>query len=131
MARYGTTAQSPKYPAAPEIQITVSAPGHLASLTMTAIPDTAAAMTCLPLWAAREFQQHGLSYRWTRVRGPVGESREMPLVSIRLKILQCEFDNYEVGVIDRQYALIGRDILNLHTITFEGNKRWMFHPAKT
>jgi hypothetical protein len=125
MAHYGT-AQSPTALVAPEIRLLISAPSNTAfPLAIPAIADTGAATTCIPQWALKQLEPYGLEYRWGTVRGPVGPPTPMRIYSVNLKMLECEYEDHEVGIIERNCALIGRDILNRYNITFDGpNENW-------
>ncbi len=126
MAHYGSAA-SPTAPKAPEIKLTLHFPEKAEdSLQIRAIADTGAAKTCLPKWVLDKLTPYGITSRPGRVRGPVGPATRTRLYFVDLRVLDCDFDAHEVGIIERDYAIIGRDILNEYYVTFEGPKETWF-----
>jgi hypothetical protein len=125
MARYGTVQSESVL--APQIKITVTHPADpKRTFELTAIADTGAAKTCLPTSALDDLGEEGLEYRMSAARGAYGRRRKIKCYMLRISFLECAY-TLEVGVIDRKYAIIGRDILNQHRITFETDEKWTFH----
>jgi hypothetical protein len=124
MFEYGTL-QSKKAPG-PQIYVEARSPvDESLRAEVDAIIDTGAAITCLPLRVIRQLNPDDLDYRKVTVRGPVGWTESRKAYIVHLKILRCEFRDLEVVGLDRDYALIGRDILNGYAITVDGpTQRW-------
>ena len=95
-----------------------------------ALIDTGATITCVPESLINQIGRAKLVATIKDVRGAFGDrktktERESYVLDIRLD--KCHFREIEVVVLppDKEYALIGRDILNDFSITFDGpNSSW-------
>jgi predicted aspartyl protease len=95
-----------------------------------ALIDTGASITCVPQTLINQIGRAKLVATVKKVRGAFGDhktntERESYVLDIRLD--KCHFRGIEVVVLspDREYALIGRDILNGYSVTFDGpNSLW-------
>lgn len=88
--------------------------------SVEAIIDTGADRTCIP---ERVFIDLGLdffAYRLVQAQGAVGPGAPRALYIANIKIAKCTTRNIEVLGLDVNFALIGRDILNLHRVHLEG-----------
>jgi predicted aspartyl protease len=121
MFKYGTIHDIP----APQISIKVFSTNNRFNSETDAIADTGAAMTCIPKKVIDKIGEDKLRYKILTVRGAVGHASQMKSYIVHLRIGKCDFKNMEVIGFDREYALIGRDILNRYQITFDGpNLLW-------
>jgi predicted aspartyl protease len=116
---------------APVIELLAFAPSDKDLTSRSkALVDTGATITCVPESVIAELGRRNLVATKKRVAGAFGDKRpqmdrEAYVISIRLD--HCEFEDIEVVVLplDKEYALIGRDILNGFSITFDGpNDTW-------
>jgi predicted aspartyl protease len=122
--RYGPI-QHKRVPA-PQISVRVSSPQqeHLRS-EVEALVDTGAAMTCIPEKIIAQLDKDCLQYNVRTVTGATGQQENRCSYIVHLHIAECDFRDIEVIALDRDYALIGRDILNEYELTFDGpNKIW-------
>ena len=120
MLKYGTTQSTRSQ--GPEVTIAVAANSTSAKHEVTAILDTGAVLTCIP---EAIFQQIGpVTYDVIPARGVFGTSG-LKVCEVSLSILACKFERVTVGVIELEYALIGRDFLNDYAISLNGpEKTW-------
>lgn len=119
MFRYGTT-QTKSTPG-PQIVIRAFSPSdESVSGEADAIVDTGAVMTCIPQRVVDELGADTLIYYNKFVRGAIGPKSRRKTYIVHLQIAKCSFQNIEVIAFDKEYALIGRDILNGYSITFDG-----------
>jgi predicted aspartyl protease len=115
MPRYGAV-QTKSIPA-PEVSIFISLPSQTRTIKIPAILDTGAARTCIPQGV---FDRLGAEeYDWAPMRVAAGPVAQVIVLDVKLEVLECEFKDLRVGVIPRDYALIGRDILNNYVITLD------------
>lgn len=107
---------------APQIKIKVNSLEN-ESLTseVVAVIDTGSQITCVPQWIIDYLQP--LIYDNARFRGVFGQEISRTTYFVGLQIAHCVFSDHEVLAYDRDYALIGRDILNGYAITFDGQRQ--------
>jgi predicted aspartyl protease len=87
------------------------------SQQLKAIPDTGAVITCIPESAISNLG--GLTYSIKKFRDLSGNIKELKTYYVNLKISEHYFQDIEVLAIPgKEYALIGRDILNKQKILF-------------
>ncbi len=124
MFKYGTI-QYGLIPA-PEILVRATCPSDQSLSSVTeAVVDTGAAMTCLPQRVIDEIGAENLIYGHKRVLGAIGNEGRRATYIVNLRVAKCNLMNIEVIAFDREYALIGRDVLNSYMITFDGpGKSW-------
>lgn len=105
----------------PQIQVCAISP-NLDSLVVEfgAVIDTAAVVTCVPETVILQLDESKLAYSIRKVRGAVGKETTRKSFIVNLKIKDCIFENIEVITLDKEYALIGRDILNRYNVFFDG-----------
>ncbi|MEP7198436.1 MAG: retroviral-like aspartic protease family protein [Chloroflexota bacterium] len=86
--------------------------------TMQAKLDTGAARTMIPALSARRLGliMAGLD----RLRAFDGRVVDVKIYLVDLAIVGVTFEAVEVGTIDRDYILLGRDLLNQFDITLRG-----------
>lgn len=123
MFKYGTV-QS-KLRQAPQIEITAkSSLRGRAAAAVEAIVDTGAVMTCLPARVIRKLGGDRLGYSYRQVGGALGTGR-VKSYFINLKVADCDFPDIEVLALNKEYAIIGRDILNRYKVTLDApNLKW-------
>lgn len=109
----------------PEIDIYAYSPseGELVRRA-NAMLDSGAVMTCVPKWVIDRLGP--LTYSSVRVRLANGELRDAITAVIRIRVASHDIPNrIEVVIIDKEYALIGRDILNRYRVMLDGpEERW-------
>lgn len=116
MFRYGKT-QTTHSPA-PEVSILVRSPGKAEpGAFIQGVIDTGAVITCLPIELAGFLRTD--VYNWRTVTFASGSQR-VKSVSVHLRIGECDFVEHEVLLVERPYALIGRDIINQFELTLNG-----------
>lgn len=123
MFNYGTLQTS--ITPAPQTSIELSNPSNNSkSLQVDAIVDTGAVMTCVPESVIKQLGE-SLIYSTIQVRDANGNIQERRTYRINIRITDYEYKNVEVIPITKQYALIGRDILNQHKIILDApNQKW-------
>ncbi len=84
-----------------------------------AIIDTGASMTCLPRKLIDALGRDNLVYDELAVAGVIGMQHMRSFV-VDMEIAKCTFTRIEVIEIEKEFALIGRDILNNYILTFNG-----------
>jgi len=95
-----------------------------------ALIDTGATITCVPESVIAELGRENLVATKKNVEGAFGGRQtqtEREAYVLNIKLDKCYFHDIEVVVLppDKDYALIGRDILNDFSITFDGpNSSW-------
>lgn len=111
---------------APVIDLKASLPGR-PSLTAEsrAIIDTGASITCVPKSIIAALGKgRGSVAKPMKVRGALG-TRNREVYVLDLELGNCYFPQVRVVVLDMEYALIGRDILNDYKITLDApNDSW-------
>ena len=110
---------------APQASIKLSNPINSSqSCQVNAIVDTGAVMTCIPESAIKKLDK-SLVYSKIQVREFNGNIQERKTYFINISIANYEHKNIEVLAIPKEYALIGRDILNQHKVILDApNQRW-------
>ncbi len=122
---YGQT-QHPECPS-PEASITILNPSHnLQNTEVTAIFDSGAVMTCIP---ESQVEQLGtLHYSSKNVRGANNTTFERRTYIVNIQLENHLFTNIEVIALPKNYALIGRDILNQYKVTFNAPQNtWIYN----
>lgn len=125
MYNYGFL-QGRKYPG-PETLIEVISPSPRKSLfKVNAIIDSGAVKTCLPMKTITGYAgNYKLPYRTREVTTATGRKEEARSYFVDLKVSGYLFHNIEVLALNREYALLGRDILNTLVLTLDGiNLAW-------
>lgn len=109
----------------PQALITLSNPSSSSqSCQVDAIVDTGALMTCIPESEIKKLGE-ALLYKLIIVRDFNGNTQRRKTYFIDISIADYEHKNIEVIAISKEYALIGRDILNQHKIILDApNQRW-------
>jgi predicted aspartyl protease len=116
--QYGT-AQG-KRTLVPQTTMSVCSPVNESAVhEITAILDSGAAMTAVPSALIPKLGD-SLEKDWREVTSPFGEKQLRPVYTVHLKIGSCEFKDRKVVVIERPYALVGRDILNSYKVVLDG-----------
>ena len=94
------------------------------SCQVNAIVDTGAVMSCVPESAIKKLDK-SLAYSTIYVRDANGNIQERKTYKINILIADYEHNNIEVIAIPKEFALIGRDILNQHKVILDGpNQKW-------
>jgi len=113
-----------------QIHIEVRSPQEAGKMRrIQAIIDTGADRTFIPAHIFTELGPEYFEYgEKVRVKGAddgaEGEDRSTFLV--HLGFAGCDIHDHEVISLNSQYAVIGRDILNLHTLVLRGPKlKWL------
>lgn len=97
----------------------------LLSEEVRGILDTGADKTCLPLRLIEQLDPNTLECSFVCVNGPFGKVEQRYTFFVNIILNNCRFDNIEIIPIERDYALIGRDILNRYRIVLDGpNRNW-------
>lgn len=110
----------------PEIEITTYLSTNKSfTASIMGVIDTGAAMTCIPLHVAQAIDNGSIRYRYRKVRGVTNLQQELATCYISMQIATCTFEDHEVMILDKEYAVVGRDILNRYSILLDGlNLRW-------
>lgn len=113
----------------PAIQLHIYSPlDKNMKASVEAIIDSASPITCIPEELIDEIGADNLEYEVINVRGATGRRTEMQTLIVNLRLASCNFRNISVLLIPKQYALIGRDIINKYKITLNGlKKEWEIH----
>lgn len=124
MFRYGTIQYKPLE--SPQIKLHISSRKDLSSsVPVDAIVDTGAVMTCVPEKLIKRIGGDRLGYSVRQISSVGAKRHPCKTYFINLKVAKCEFRNIEVVAVDREYAILGRDILNQYSVTFDGpSLRW-------
>lgn len=122
MAQYGTIGGSRVV--APSVTVQAMSPETKVSAPVVlGLLDTGASMTCIPL-SILEALRPSLEYRNSAVAG-VNGTKIMKIFRIDIRLNSCLFRGLEVVGFERDFALVGRDILNNYKIVFDGlNSEW-------
>ena len=118
---------------APVIDFIAHSPANT-SLTsqVRALVDTGATITCVPEKVIADLGRRNLWATRIKVSGAFGPKlgREAYLIDIRLA--NCYFHKIEVVVLPsgKDYAIVGRDILNRYRIIFDGPRQSWVVDAK-
>ena len=110
--------------AGPETSLKVLNPSDSSkTVTVAAVVDSAAAMTCIP---ESHVQQLGnLNYSFIQIRDLNNTIAEKRTYIINIELNNYRFNNVQVIAIAKDYALIGRDILNqFKSILDAPNLQW-------
>ncbi|HEY9875767.1 MAG TPA: retropepsin-like aspartic protease [Candidatus Obscuribacterales bacterium] len=98
---------------------------QLLTTEVNAIVDSGAVMSAIPLQAIEEINERSLDYSWITVRGAIGKEQRRKTYIINIRLGNYYFDDWEVIAIDKEYGLIGRDILNQYKIILDApNGTW-------
>lgn len=124
MFQYGFE-QHPDVPS-PQIRIRISSPQMPDwCLEIEAVVDTGAVMSCIPKDVAEKLAEGGVIHNIRRFRGASGRTQVSLSYYLNVSIASCDFQDVELLALDKEYALVGRDILNLHIVCFDGpGKTW-------
>jgi hypothetical protein len=109
----------------PEITLTIS-PRKSPDITIStpALLDTGSVITCVPFNVLSKLDFINWDYAEKPLRSIHGLHKAKFCI-VCLKLANCRFENIEVAVIQGDLALVGRDILNQYTLTFNGlNQIW-------
>ena len=90
-----------------------------------AIVDTGAVMTCIPESTITKLGS-SLVYNTCKLRDANGNVQERKTYRIDVKIGDYKYQNLEVIAISKEYALIGRDILNDFVVVLNALHGWGF-----
>lgn len=90
-----------------------------------AIVDTGAMMTCIPQSTVNALDS-SLIYNTIRVRDVNGNHKERTTYRIDIVIDDYEYEFLEVIAIPKQFAIIGRDILNHYVVVLNALHGWGF-----
>lgn len=107
------------HPAMPIIEVEVGLAARNAEATLTALVDSGADATLIPL---RELQQVGAQQvAWAQVRGIAGISYRAPIYIVTLSIGPLRIEAVRVlGDRQNREMIIGRDVLNQFIVTLNG-----------
>ncbi len=117
--------------AGPETSLKVLNPSDSSkTVTVAAVVDSAAVMTCIP---ESQVQQLGnLNYSSIQIRDLNNTIAEKRTYIIDIELNNHRFSNVEVIAISKDYALIGRDILNKFKIILDApNLQWSIEKPET
>jgi predicted aspartyl protease len=113
-------------PAAPQIEVTIFLPAESRIAKVTAVVDSGSGRTCVPKACLARLGEK-LDHSFYMCIGAVGQPTRTPVYTVNLKIGKLVFEDVQVVAIDRDYALIGRDILNNLRIDLDGpGQQWSF-----
>jgi predicted aspartyl protease len=103
---------------APACEITLSWQGR--TVTIPALVDSGASGTLIPQSAAKTLRLQKVGER--RASGAYGKPQQTPLYRVNIDFLGFVFPDHPVTEFDsnRQFALIGRDILNRYQTLLNG-----------
>ena len=90
-----------------------------------AIVDTGAVMTCIPESIIRQLGS-SLLYSTISIKDVNGNLQPRTTCWIDIIIDDYEYENLEVIAIPKQFAIIGRDILNTHVVVLNALRGWGF-----
>ncbi|SRR5579871_1482731 len=123
---YGMTQKS-KLPA-PEITLEVQSPTSMHNRrNVTCIVDTGASATCLPSVLLESLNL--LDYTEKTVEWGSGERKSVRMHTVNLVIGKMVFKDLFVVGIEKNYGLIGRDVLNRYHLACDGlNLVWSVVP---
>lgn len=121
---YKYKAEGKDSPPIPKIKINIQSPKNPKMCkSISAVIDTGADQTCVPTHVIDQIGN--LDYSYIKVRGAIGKTEKMKKCIIDLSLSTCEYKDHEVIEINREYAIIGRDILNDYTLVLDGpNNKW-------
>ncbi|OCQ97927.1 hypothetical protein BCD67_01995 [Oscillatoriales cyanobacterium USR001] len=95
------------------------------SAKVNAIVDSGAVLTAIPQWTIEEIDDGNLEYTWITVKGAIGIGERRKTYIINLRLGNYYFPDLEVVALDKECALIGRDILNEYRVILDAPKgRW-------
>jgi hypothetical protein len=114
---YSSNYDSTFNPAMPVVEVMVQ--GTHASTTLTAIVDSGADATIIPLQALNQMKE--VQGGWIRVKGLDGISRRIPFFMVELSLGALPVGTIRVGG-DKtvQQMILGRDVLNYFVVTLNG-----------
>ncbi len=110
----------------PETSIQLHNPfNNSQSCNVHAIVDTGAVMTCIPESTITQLGS-SLVYSEVALRDANNNIQRKRTYFINITIANHNYENLEVVAIRKAYALIGRDILNQHTVVLDAPiQRWV------
>jgi predicted aspartyl protease len=111
----------------PQTSIIIHNPLNTFCCDVKAIVDTGAAMTCIPESEIRNLERSGRSliYDTIRVIDANGNIQERTRYLLNITIASIEYPRFKVIAISKNYALIGRDILNNYKVVLNApQQRW-------
>ncbi len=105
---------------APTAQVTFFNPvtGQLCA-DVPMLLDTGADISMIPVSAAREINAQAVPDRAYEIAGYDGRTSVVPLVNLRMEWMGYKF-NGEFMLIEQGHGIIGRNILNLLPLLFDG-----------
>lgn len=115
MLRYGCLQH--KDIAGPQIALEISNGIDPTSCRVEAIIDTGSTSTCLPERVIKEIGVY--IYKYVPVRGVNGRATRMSCV-VDVGFAGRRLSDVDVIVIDLEYALVGRDVINKFVTRFDG-----------
>ena len=129
MPAYGTV-QGVTTPAPQATVVALSPTNGRQTREIPAVLDSGSAMTCVPMADIRRLGRN-LEYSYMLCQGPVGKPERRRVYIINLRIADCGtvFEDVEVVAIGRDYALIGRDILNSYKVVLDGSHLQWTHDS--
>jgi len=86
------------------------------------IIDSGAAMTCVPTECVKHLEEE-LDYRFLRVTSAI-EDGKRKAVRLNLRFNEVVLRDVEVLLLERPYALLGRDIINRYRLLLDGTEEW-------
>ena len=90
-----------------------------------AVVDTGAVMTCIPESIITQLGS-SLAYSTIQVKDVNGNFQTRKTYLIDIIIDDYEYEDLEVIAMPKQFAVIGRDILNAHVIVLNALRGWGF-----
>ena len=88
--------------------------------SVPAVIDTGADRTCIPRSVFAKLGELNFEYGEVGVQGAVGMVEKKQTFVVHLEFAKCDFLDLEVIALEEDFALIGRDLLNLHKILLNG-----------
>lgn len=110
-----------KTPRRPECEIYISNLGSNENKQVNAIPDTGADMTMIPNTVITQMENLTEGEK-IGCRGVNGELKEIQTYYVNIRIGDQDFPNHLVALCPKEYAIIGRDILNQSKASFYANQ---------
>lgn len=124
MHKYGSIQSKAVF--SPQLIITVSSPKNNTLIgDVEAVVDSGAVMTCIPVRVIESLNENELEISTKIVSSATGNAIEKITYIVNIIFSNHEYKDIEVIPLEKNYALIGRDILNKHKINLNGpQKKW-------
>ncbi|MDQ7815987.1 MAG: retroviral-like aspartic protease family protein [Melioribacteraceae bacterium] len=107
----------------PIVNVEFSFPGSVSTYIIPAILDTGATTSVIPKKVVDSIGKKKMEYKWVRIGSASGNMTKRKILC-NLKIYKCKFEK-EIIELDKEFAIIGMDIINEYNIQFNGpTKNW-------